>query len=472
MTIQKERVNEHEIRIPRQGNMKVDATIYASEEILLEDTAVAQLADGASISGVKRALATPDIHQGYGVPIGSVLGLDNVISPAAVGYDINCGMRMLRTDMQADEAQVDRLARAVRRYIPLGEGKSNVKLNSNRLEVLLAKGVKGLSDVTASDHPVWEMIDEESLNIDTTRIEDGGSLPGTPGSLSKRAIQRGTSQLGTLGGGNHFIEFQIVDEIYNENAAARFGLRKGQLVVMIHSGSRGLGHQIGSEYMKIANNNGIKGPVPSLDVNSAHGRDYWGAMNAGANYAFINRHIMGLLTQRALLETYPDSRPGLVYDVPHNIAKLEDHAEGQLLVHRKGATRAFGPKRMSGTSFGDTGQPVLIPGSMGTASYILAGIDSNSSSLASVNHGAGRVMGRIAARGKYKGNRQVRPPAISDRQFEQSMEGVYLVCENRKTIKEEAPGAYKDIDLVMDTVTGARLANRVARMRPLAVLKG
>lgn len=472
MKLKTERVSPYEIRLPRQGSMKVDASVYCSEDLPLEPGALQQLADGASMTGIRRALATPDIHHGFGVPIGSVLGFDGTISPAAVGYDINCGMRMLRTDLEASEATSRSLAAAVRREIPLGEGKSNVQVNKEQLELVLARGVRSLPDISRNDHQVWEMTDRQSVLPDCERIEDGGSLPGNPAAAGKRAIQRGLSQLATLGGGNHFIEFQAVDEIFDPGAATEFGLKPGQLVVMIHSGSRGLGHQVGGDYMKLAKEMNSKDAVASFDIASREGKGYWGAMNAAANYAFVNRHLMGLLVIRAMLKTLPGANPALLYDVPHNIAKLEQHGKEQLLVHRKGATRAFGPHRMKGTRFAATGQPVLIPGSMGTASYLLSGVDSSAASLASVNHGAGRVMSRVQARGKWKGKKMVRPPAISDSQFEQAMDGVYLICENNKTIKEEAPQAYKDIDLVMKTVSGARLGNLVARMKPLAVLKG
>ena len=209
-----------------------------------------------------------------------------------------------------------------------------------------------------------------------------------------------------------------------------------------------------------------------MELNSKNGKKYLGAMNAAANFAFANRYLMGKLVQRTFNNCYPDSHLRLLYDVPHNIAKFETHSGEKILVHRKGATRAFGPKRMIGTSFGDTGQPVLIPGSMGTASYILSGMDDNDHHLASVNHGAGRAMSRTKARGKWKGNKMLRPPAISEKEFKDSMKGVMMICENLRHIKEEAPQAYKDIDLVMETVIAAGLANAVVRLKPLAVLKG
>ncbi|HUX06566.1 MAG TPA: RtcB family protein [Acidobacteriota bacterium] len=467
------RVSQYELKLPRKGKMLVEASIFASDRISLDETAVRQLADGASIPSVNRALATPDIHQGYGVPIGSVLGMAEVVVPAAVGFDINCGMRVLTTSLRAADTNLRQLAMSARRDIPLGEGKSNISMARKDLEMVLARGVSGLLDVKHTGHKVWESwnCDDERSNI--FRIEDGGSLDGDPGAVSDTAFRRGANQLGSLGGGNHFVEFQIVEEIFEPSIAARFGLFQDQLVVMIHSGSRGLGHQVGGDYMKLAAKlTGGRSQVPYLELDSEEGCRYVGAMNAAANFAFANRHLMGLLVARNIRYIYPDASIQLLYDVPHNIAKFERHAKQTLLVHRKGATRAFGPRRMAGSSFADTGQPVLIPGSMGTSSYILAGVDENSRSLDSVNHGAGRAMSRTQAGGKWRKGKMIKPPAVSDEEFERAMEGVVLITESRRSVKEEAPQAYKDIDLVMETVLGAQLATAVARLRPRAVLKG
>lgn len=467
------RASKYELVIRRQEKMLVDASIYASEKIRLEDSAVRQLMDGASIPSVVRALATPDIHQGYGVPIGSVLGMEEVVVPAAVGFDINCGMRVLTTSLRAEEVDTARLATSIRRDIPLGEGKSNVSLPRREFEIVLARGVSGLLDLRPSGHRVWSFWDPKEEKPSIHRIEDGGSMAGDPGAVSQHAIGRGRDQLATLGGGNHFIELQIVHDVVDKKLAARFGFFPGQLVVMIHSGSRGLGHQVGGEYMKLAAKmTGGSSRVSYLDLSKPEGKRYIGAMHAAANFAFANRHLMAVLVKKNILQFYPDTKMQLVYDVPHNIAKFERHGKRNILVHRKGATRAFGPKRMAGTSFADTGQPVLIPGSMGTSSYVLAGIDDVEHSLDSVNHGAGRTMSRTEAAGKWKKGRMIRPPAVSDREFEDAMEGITLICESKRGIKEEAPQAYKDIDVVMETVLGAKLARAVVRTRPLAVLKG
>jgi len=467
------RISKYELLLPRSGGMLVDATIFASEQIRMEKGAVRQLADGASIPGVRRALATPDIHQGYGVPIGCVLGMEGTVVPAAVGYDINCGMRVLTTSLCAADTDLKQLATSIRRDVPLGEGKTNIALPRSDLELVLARGVSGLLDIKRRGHKVWETWDSEEERSNILRIEDCGSLDGNPGAVGLKALERGSAQLGTLGGGNHFIELQEVSEIADPSLAARFGLFIGQLVIMIHSGSRGLGHQVGGDYMKTAAKlTGGKSPVAYLEVDSKEGRRYLGAMQAAANFAFVNRHLIGLLVARNITFHYPETPVRLLYDVPHNIAKFELHGGRTLLVHRKGATRAFGPRRMVGSSFADTGQPVLIPGSMGTSSYILAGVDGAGASLNSVNHGAGRAMSRTEAGGKWRKGKMVRPPAVSDEDFRRAMGDVFLIAESKRTMKEEAPQAYKDIDQVMETVLGAGLANCVARTRPLAVLKG
>jgi tRNA-splicing ligase RtcB (3'-phosphate/5'-hydroxy nucleic acid ligase) len=355
----------------------------------------------------------------------------------------------------------------------LGEGRSNINLRYADLDRVLADGVTGLLEIRHAGHRVWDFWENERERTNLRRIEDNGSMAGDPAAVSNTARKRGKDQLGTLGGGNHFIEFQVITQISDRKIAERFGLFEGQFVVMIHSGSRGLGHQVGSEYMKWSKKrHGGEAPVAWLDLDEKPGRDYIGAMHAAANFAFANRHLMGALVTGNILRDYPDARVRLLYDVPHNIAKFEEHGGRTLLVHRKGATRSFGPRRMAGTSFADTGQPVLIPGSMGTASYILAGADTNRDNLASVNHGAGRVMSRTEARGKRRGGKVVKQAAITEEDFERAMEGILLLTDNRRAVRDEAPQAYKNIDTVMETVLGAGLAVNVARTRPLAVMKG
>jgi tRNA-splicing ligase RtcB len=477
------RFGKYLIIVERRPPMKVEARIYAGPGVEVEDQAVLQLKNAASLPGVVKVLATPDIHLGYGVPIGAVVAMDNAIIPAAVGYDINCGMRLMATPLDADQVPLIPVVREVHASIPLGEGKRNIRFSAGELRRVLSSGVPGLIEILADrslelDHP--ELADGLDLEIEqatSERIEDCGSMRGNPDALPPRAIERGAGQLATLGGGNHFIELQKVTDLYDSKTAASWGIRKGQLTIMIHSGSRGLGHETGGHYMKLAHDYdqamNIEHPgrdLAWLPLDSPGGEQYLGAMNAAANFAFVNRHLMAMLVRRALRNN-TGAHAWSVYDVSHNMAKLERHGGQELVVHRKGATRAFTQDRMKGTQFEHTGQPVLIPGSMGTASYLLTGDAKSPEALYSVNHGAGRAMSRTAAAGKG-GRRGNNPGLISDDEFRESMKGIILVAEDMRSAREEAPAAYKDIEAVIDTVTSAGLARKVARMVPLAVLKG
>jgi tRNA-splicing ligase RtcB len=481
------RTGKYHLVLERTGGMKMSADVFASESVPVERGALDQLADAACLPGVARVLATPDIHIGYGVPIGAVVAAEDFISPAAVGYDINCGMRLLTTPRDAAEVDVRSLARQIRGVVPLGEGKCNVRISRKGTQRVLERGITGLLD--SIENEVQQFPDGEilsALDLDEERallerVERRGSLPGNPGAVPDRAKERGQPQVGTLGGGNHFIELQRVDRVEDQEVAQAWGIRKGQLVVMIHSGSRGLGHEVGGHYMKLASKydrqQGIKVPNSNLSIlplDSRPGKDYLGAMNAAANYAFANRAMMAVLAKGVIGRYLGKVEIGTVYDVAHNLAALERHHHREWMVHRKGATRAFPAERMAGTPFSDRGQPVLVPGSMGTASWLLRGIPEGEITLFSTNHGAGRVMSRKAARGRRRGRRGkiVQPGAISDRDFEESMSGVHLICEDPRSIKEEAPAAYKDIEAVIETVIGAGMAAPVARMVPLAVLKG
>lgn len=482
-----QRVDPFRLSLPKTSPMLVPAEVFASDRIPVEAVALGQLADAASLPGVAQVLATPDIHVGYGVPIGAVVAAKDFISPAAVGYDINCGMRLLKTPWRYDQVDLSDLAEAVRRVIPLGEGRSNLHLNDRSLGRVLERGVPGLlwafehQSRLRRDHPALVELDLDEERSILPYIERSGSLEGAPGSVPERAWQRGAPQLGTLGGGNHFIEFQRVDRLLDPGTTDAWGIEADQLVIMIHSGSRGLGHEVGGTFMKLATRfdeqHGIRVPNSHLSIlplDSDAGRDFLGAMNSAANYAFANRHAMAMLVKGVLRKQLGPAELPTLYDVAHNLAALEQHGDQRLVVHRKGATRAFPPERMAGTPFAESGQPVLIPGSMGTASYLLRGVEGGAKSLFSTNHGAGRVLSRTAARGGHgrgKSKKRTRA-AISDAAFEDSMRGILLLCQRPGLIKEEAPGAYKDIDAVIDTVIGAKLAAPVARLRPLAVLKG
>lgn len=472
------RIDPNRVIIEKEGAMKVDALIYASDKILMEDDSLQQLKNATRIPGVVRVLASPDIHSGYGVPIGAVVGMRDAIIPSAVGYDVNCGMHLLTTPLSQSDIDIPEIINSIHRDIPLGEGKANLRLSKEELKIVVQEGVKGIRKIAKKEGRIWQGRNEEEEERDILHIEEQGSMAGRAQALSDRAIKRGKDQLGTLGGGNHFIEIQIVEEILNPVLAKEFGLWKGQIVVMIHSGSRGLGHQVGNDYMpRAAEFAREQIPEKSLgffSTKSKLGQDYIAAMHCAANFAFVNRQIMAMLVRKNFRHYHGNIPMPLVYDVPHNMAKLETHFGEQLWVHRKGATRAFPPERMKGTPFEQSGQPVIIPGSMGTRSYLLVGTKEAAESLYSVNHGSGRVMSRRKAAGKIsrRDGKVLQPGAISDEQFRQSMEGIHLICEDKASIKEEAPAAYKNIQDVMEVVIGAGLARVVAKMRPLGVLKG
>lgn len=473
-------VRKDSIRLlmPQTGQMVTDVMVFASERINLEPDAIGQLRDAASLPPAKKVLATADIHVGFGIPIGCVMGLADAIMPAAVGYDINCGMRLLRTPFTKGDIDVDKIAMSIARDIPLGEGKGNLPLDKTCLEAVVHSGVGAIPLLAKRiEHRAWEAFDAGELAAELARIEENGCVTAADlGSVPSLASRKGSGQLGTLGGGNHFIEIQYIQQILDETIAKDFGLFENQLVVMIHSGSRRFGYEVADEYMRIA----AKAPgmaerrkmLAYLHTDTNHGRNYIAAMSAAANFAFVNRHIMALLVKRCFNRMFGPVRLELIYDVPHNMAKLETHNNMPLWVHRKGATRAFGPDRMPGTPFAETGQPIITPGSMGTASYLMTGTGNSEESLCSVNHGAGRVMSRTAAMGKRKHGMVISPGLITDDRFKRSMAGIKLITANRGRIKEEAPDAYKDIDEVVRIVTKSGWAKTVARLCPLAVLKG
>ena len=486
--------------LDKSGAMKVPATLFLSEKLLaqVEEEAIRQMADAASLDEDSYVYATPDIHTGYGVPIGSVVASPNIVSPSAVGYDINCGMRLLSTPFEAREVDPGRLAGKIAELIPRGEGKRNLSLTKRELEQVVSCGLDGLESVL----PRFGLIEQtagssapgspgkpgepslyELFLQDRERTEDQGSLNGSIDGIPEKGAEKGLSQLGTLGGGNHFIEIQEVVSIDDRTRADALGLFEGQLTCMIHSGSRGLGYEVAGHYIRQARgylkSRGIAPPNGQLQffpAESSEARQYLEAMNGAANFAFANRSVMALLVRRAFGSLFGRQEVrGIrsVYDVTHNMAKEEKWEGKNYLVHRKGATRAFDGERMRGTAFERLGQPILIPGSMGTASYVLMGHSGSRRSFFSVNHGAGRVMSRTKAAGrKGKRGRSGVEAAISDREFKRSMEGIVLICENPRRIKEEAPAAYKDIDEVIRVVLGAGLALPVARLAPLAVLKG
>jgi len=465
------------LTMKKQPPMVTDAHIYASEKINLEPDAVKQLYNAACLPPVKQILATPDIHVGFGVPIGCVLAMENAIMPPAVGYDINCGMSMLKTTFFKDQINLTAVARALERSIPLGEGKTNLSLGKKNFESTIIGGVPSIEAISKkSNHYAFNNFDKAQFQRDLQHIEEQGQMPTDINAVPRVAIEKGSSQLGTLGGGNHFIEIQYIDQILDKNLAQQFGLSENQITIMIHSGSRRFGYEVADHYMNVAAKQpycaDLSKMLAYIKTDAKQGKNYIAAMQAAANFAFISRYIMTLITRQCFNDTFGPTEIELIYDITHNMAKLENYQNKQLWIHRKGATRAFGPKRMKNTPFAKTGQPVITPGSMGTASYLLAATDSSEQSLCSVNHGAGRVMSRSAATGKRRRGKITTQPAITDDQFKRSMKGITLITANKSRIKEEAPDAYKNIDNVVEIIAGCKWAIPVAKMRPLVVLKG
>ncbi|MDD8027093.1 MAG: RtcB family protein, partial [Acidobacteriota bacterium] len=403
--------------ILRQGAMNVPARIYASEALLRDvqrDKALDQARNVACLPGIRRmSYVMPDAHQGYGFPIGGVAAFDldeGVISPGGVGYDINCGVRLLRTDLREVDVMSRRkeLLAAIGREVPAGVGKSGVtKLSLAVLKDILAKGAE------------WAVDNGYGTRADLEATEEGGRMrEADPGAVSSRALERGIPQLGTLGSGNHFLEIQKVDRILDPAAAAAFGLGPpGQILVMIHCGSRGLGHQVATDFIEEMMSGALPAGLPDRElvhapVGSPLGRRYYAAMGAAVNYAFANRQMIAHWV-REVFEKTLGAAPGMrqIYDVCHNVAKIETHAldgrETRLCVHRKGATRSFGPgRREIPAAYRAAGQPVIIPGSMGTASFILAGTDAAEAlSFGSTAHGAGRIMSRQEALRRFRGEK-------------------------------------------------------------------
>ncbi len=471
------RIDPLRLKLQRRGQMVVDAMVFASEAIKIEPDALRQLCDAASLPPAKKVLATADIHVGFGIPIGAVLGLDNAIMPPAVGYDINCGMRLLRTPFSKGQINTDAIADSIARDIPLGEGMSNLDLDKHLIDCVVTQGVSGIPKLAEkTKHRAWEVFDTDEFTRDIQNIEENGRMSADMSAVPKLAVEKGCDQLGTLGGGNHFIEIQFVQKIFDKELAKFFELSENQIVVMIHSGSRRFGYEIADAYMNLAARQPDMAEhrkmLSFLPTQTREGQNYIKAMGAAANFAFVNRHIMALLVRRCFSRMFGPTPMPLVYDVTHNMAKLETHQGQKLWVHRKGATRAFGPELMAATPFEKVGQPIITPGSMGTASYLMVGTGQSEESLCSVNHGAGRVMSRTAALGAGRRGRHTGKALISDDEFKRSMAGIKLITGNKRRIKEEAPGAYKDIDEVVRIVTQCGWAKPVARMVPLAVLKG
>ncbi len=475
------KINNYLWEIPKgfREDMRVPARLYASEALLEEtmrDQSLDQLVNTATLPGVvKHALAMPDIHQGYGFPIGGVVATElphGVISPGGVGYDINCGVRLLGTNTMYEEIEphLDNLATALFYNCPSGVGKKgHLRLSQQELDELSVEGSR------------WALKKGYARREDVERTEEGGQLAGAdPGKVSPRAKQRGMPQVGTLGAGNHFIEVDIIDEVYDREAADAMGLRYGGIAVQIHCGSRGFGHQVCDDYVKrlqpAVQKYGLRLPDRQLvcaPFDSPEGQAYFGAMACAANYAFANRqvlaHYVRLSFEQILAGEVDDWDVFQVYDIAHNIAKIETHEvdgkQKRVCVHRKGATRAFGPG-FEGLppEYREIGQPVLVPGSMGTMSFVLVGTqDSMAQTFGSTCHGAGRTMSRAKAKQTVHGGR------LKD---QLQRDGILVRAGSLKGLAEEAPAAYKEVDNVVQVVHGAGIARKVARLRPLAVVKG
>jgi tRNA-splicing ligase RtcB len=465
------RVGEVMWELPASGAMRVPGRVFADAELLDAigaDGSLEQLRNVATLPGVVDAvLAMPDVHQGYGFPVGGVAATampDGVVSPGGVGFDVNCGVRLLAAPFAVDELgdRREALVHEISRAVPAGTGRgSGLSLTGAQLDRVLADGPRALEGVGAED-------------VDLT--ESQGRLEGAdPSAVSARARERGADQLGTLGSGNHFVELQRVDEVHDRAAARDLGLTEGQVTVLIHSGSRGLGHQVCTDFVKrfdaASSRYGIRLPDRQLScapASSEEGRSYLAAMAAAANFAWANRQLIALRVREAIAEALGEEAAAgtrQVYDVAHNVAKLERHGNRELCVHRKGATRAFPPG--SGEipeRYREAGQPVFIPGSMGTASYVLVGRPgAMEHSFGTVCHGAGRRLSRTAARKQIKGG-ELR------RRLEE--DGITVRSPSNRGLAEEAPFAYKEVDKVVEIVERAGLAARVVRLRPIGVVKG
>lgn len=470
-----ERISDLAWRVPPSGRMSVPALIYADETLIrgMDDKVLEQACNVASLPGIVSAsYAMPDAHWGYGFPIGGVAAFDpgegGIVSAGGVGFDISCGVRTLRTGLcrQDVESVAPRLADAMYAEIPVGVGsRGAIRLNVKELDHMLAGGA------------AWAVQQGWGETEDLDRIEESGCMANAqPAAVSARAKERQREEMGTLGSGNHYLEIQEVVDVYDTAVAKVFRLSPGDIVVSIHCGSRGLGHQIGTEFLRsmqtAAAQAGIVLPDRELacaPINSPVGQAYLGAMHAAINCALANRQIITHLTRTIFARFFPDARLELLYDVSHNTCKLEEHTvdgrRRRLYVHRKGATRAFGPDHPGlPAAYRATGQPVLIGGSMGTSSYILSGTASAENlSFSSACHGAGRSMSRHQATRTWKG------PHVID---ELAQQGILIRSPSARGVAEEAPGAYKDVDAVVQATDRAGLARLVARLRPVICIKG
>ncbi len=467
------KISDYLWEIPRdfRRDMKVPARFYASErmlEQLFSDRSLEQLINITTLPGVtKYALAMPDIHEGYGFPIGGVAAIDaetGVISPGGVGYDINCGVRLLNSGLfyQDIKDKLVNLANQIQRDVPSGVGRGGMlKLNTRQLDDVLKRGAR------------WAVEQGYGQEDDLNYLEENGEFKiADPALVSDRAKKRGADQVGTLGAGNHFLEIQKVSEIFEEEIAKKLNLEKDKIIVMIHTGSRGLGHQVCTDYVRLLDRAVLKYKIKLPDrelacvpFKSKEGQSYFKAMAAAANFAWCNRQLIMHRVREAWKRIFGEENLKPIYDVAHNIAKLE-HYDKTYIVHRKGATRCFGPGQMVlPKDYQEIGQPVIIPGSMGTASYLLVGTkQAMTKTFGSTCHGAGRAMSRSQAIKTLDYNKL--------RQQLEEKQGIILRAASPKGLVEEAPEAYKDINEVVEVVHKAGIARKIAKLKPLAVIKG
>ncbi len=464
------KLNKWTYELPKLGKMLVPGRIFISQKMIIEEDALKQIANVAQLPGIlKYSIGLTDMHVGYGFCIGGVAAFDldkGIISPGGVGYDINCSVRLLKTNLtKKDILKKQReIVKALYRKIPSGVGGgSKFQITKKELDKLLKQGAKYVID---KGYGVKE---------DYLHMEEEGCIKGADATkISKRAIKRGIGQLGTLGAGNHFLEVQYVDEIFDKQTAKVFGLEKDQVTIMIHCGSRGLGHQVASDYIKkMEEEYGFK-DLPDRElinapIKSKLGKDYFSAMAGAANFAFANKQIITHWVREEMKYFFPKIKIDVVYDVCHNIAKFEEHiVDGkikEILIHRKGATRSFGAGRKEiPEKYRKVGQPVIIPGSMGTSSHLLVGTKkAEELTFSSTVHGAGRVQSRSAASKKLRGE---------DVKEDLRKKGIEVESGNLRFLASEAPEAYKDVDEVIKVVDELGISKKVLRVKPLAVIKG
>ncbi len=467
------KISEYIYEIPQEGKMNVPARIFASDNLLeniKKDKTLEQVKNVAHLPGIlKYSIALPDAHQGYGFSIGGVAAFDldkGVISPGGVGYDINCSVRLLKTNLKKEDIikKQKEVVEGLYNKIPSGVGRgSKFQITRKELNKLLEGGAKYIVEKGFG-------VKEDFLHTE----EEGNMKDADASKVSEKAINRGIGQLGTLGAGNHFLEVQYVDEIFDDKIAKELEIKKGQVTIMIHCGSRGLGHQVASDYIQLMEKEyGFK-DLPDRElinapIKSKLGKDYYSAMCAAANFAFANKQIITHWVREEMGRIFPNVKIDVIYDVCHNIAKFEeqiiDGKKKNICIHRKGATRAFGPGRKEiPEAYRKIGQPVIIPGSMGTASYLLIGTKkAEEFTFASTVHGAGRVSSRSSALRNLSGE---------EIKKEMNKEGIEVKAGSWKSLAEEAPEAYKDIDEVVRVVDELGISKKIARLKPLAVVKG